>query len=117
MKEQDLRKIRNRIINQDIFVLANATGKLYLDFYFGCISIENQDPPDLINYQEDEEIFQWFIVSDWFASHAEKNGLTILQTDDLNFWGRTCCGVAIDYTTELDGIIHDCNLLPKQEQA
>ena len=114
MIEQNLHHARQQIVNKEIYKLANATGKLYLDFYYGCIAIDDQNPPDLINYHENEEIFQWFIVSDWFAEQAKENGLVLLETDDLNIWGRTCCGIAIDYTTELDDIIHNSGLFPKQ---
>lgn len=52
---------------------------------------------------EPQEIFEWWIVSDWLKDELLKRGEPILESDEywLNLWGRTTSGQAIS----MDGVI------------
>lgn len=54
---------------------------------------------------EYDEVFQWFIVSDWLAHKLEEKG-QLVEQDIMGFtvWGRQCCGQAV----YLDSVI--CNI-------
>lgn len=49
---------------------------------------------------EPQEIYEWWIVSDWLASELEQKGEPIIEHENL--WGRTTTGQAI----LLDGVIN-----------
>lgn len=104
--EKMTRTDKETIVNKEIYTLANSTAEKFLNEHY------EKGEYELFNFEnetadEQKEVFQWFIVSDWFADHAKKNGAVILETDDLNFWGRECCGIAILDTDEIDTIFSD----------
>lgn len=52
---------------------------------------------DIVNfYDEDEmnnqEIFEWWLCSDWLLEKLEQQGEPILRTDFGDWWGRTTTG-------------------------
>ena len=49
-------------------------------------TLENMD------FDQQPEIFQWFMVSDWLASKLEEYGECVLTGE---YWGRQCCGQSI----------------------
>ena len=51
--------------------------------------------------QGPQEIFEWWLVTSWFAEKLKKHGEPILTNDYGTWWGRTCTGQAI----YLDGVI------------
>jgi uncharacterized UPF0160 family protein len=51
--------------------------------------------------EEPQEIFEWWIVSDWMANHLSSKGCPILRSDYITLWGRTTTGQAI----YMDGVI------------
>ena len=48
-----------------------------------------------------QEIFEWWLVSNWLATQLLKQGEPILTTAYGSYWGRTCTGQSII----LDGTI------------
>ena len=62
---------------------------------------EKQAIDDLKADQLPQEIFEWWVVSDFLAGRLEANDEPILKSDFGTWWGRTCNGQAI----LLDGVI------------
>jgi hypothetical protein len=54
------------------------------------------------NGGDQNEIFEWWVVSDWLIKKLEAEEEPILKTDYGDWWGRTCTGQAIylDYVIE-----------------
>ena len=53
---------------------------------------------------EDEEVMEWWLVSDWLAKKLEARKEVVINYADFNyFWGRQCSGQAI----KLDTLIQD----------
>ena len=50
---------------------------------------------DNCNQEQPQEIFEWWVVSDWLLNRLEKKGEPVLKTDYGDWWGRTCTGQAI----------------------
>jgi hypothetical protein len=48
-----------------------------------------------------QEIFEWWLVSDWLADKLEEFEQPVLTTDYGTWWGRTCTGQAI----KMDNVI------------
>lgn len=44
---------------------------------------------------EDAEVYQWFRVTDWFASQLDAIDEVVLENNYGNWWGRQCCGQSI----------------------
>jgi len=59
---------------------------------------QNEDGQD----EEPQEVFEWWIISEWLLEELEKRGEPILKTDYQNYWGRTTTGqsISIDYVIE-----------------
>ena len=53
--------------------------------------------------QTAQDIFEWWVVSDWLARKLQEKGEPILENDFGTWWGRTCSGQAI----YMDGVIND----------
>ena len=86
-----------RIIDKEILLLANelasALGEDMTDAW------ENSYDEDTEEYVE---VFQYYIVTDWLAEKLVNIGEPVCRDiHGINFWGRTCCGQAI----EADGTI------------
>lgn len=86
-----------RIINDEILLLANELAT--------ALAEDMTDAWENSYIEETEEyveIFQYFLVTDWMAEKLASIGEPICRdVHGVNFWGRTCCGQAI----ELDGTI------------
>jgi predicted Zn-ribbon and HTH transcriptional regulator len=52
---------------------------------------------------EPQEIFEWWIVTEWLAKKLQDKGEAILDWGNNFYWGRTCTGQAI----LLDGVISE----------
>ena len=93
---------RQNVIDKDIYCLANTLAeKLLTEYYEGSeyvINVHN----DIDENDEYKEVYQYFIVSDWFAEQAIENGDYIIETQDLFIWGRECYGISLADTKELD---------------
>lgn len=57
------------------------------------LSIEDiTNPP---NWEDGDEIYEWWIVSPWLADKLEEHKYTVLQGLDCVYWGRQCTGQSI----------------------
>lgn len=45
--------------------------------------------------EEYQEIYEYWIVSEWLAEKLENEGEAIIRSDYGTWWGRTCTGQAI----------------------
>ena len=50
---------------------------------------------DHIHNLDDEEILEWWLVTDWLAELLIENGECVLSEYGCNWWGRTQSGQAI----------------------
>ena len=53
--------------------------------------------------QTAQDIFEWWVVSDWLAQKLQEQGEPIIENDFGTWWGRTCSGQAI----YMDGVINE----------
>lgn len=60
---------------------------------------ELEEEPEL----EHQEIFEWWLCSDWLLDKLEERGQPVLRSDLGSWWGRTCTGQSII----LDSVIED----------
>ncbi len=51
----------------------------------------------------EQEIFEWYAVSDWLAKQLKEHNEPVLENDYGTWWGRTCTGQAI----AMDSVIED----------
>ena len=58
---------------------------------------------DIPEDEDAKEIFEYWLVSGWFAEKLLEKNQPILQIDNLNIWGRCTTGQAI----ALDRVIRD----------
>jgi hypothetical protein len=72
---------------------------------------EGNDPEDT----EMKEIFEWWLVSDWFAEQLEEKGQPILDAFDCKWWGRCTTGQAIYMDGVIREIASDMEILPGQK--
>ena len=105
-------------IRSDVLTRANELGEHLLADEFAIDDIENMFRPCgecdgcgesfeendefyIMDCEEtvEQEIMQWFIVTDWLRVKLDHQGEPVVEYLGLNLWGRTCCGQGI----ELDG--------------
>ena len=43
------------------------------------------------------EVFQWWIVSDFLYERLQEVGEVVCDVEGVYFWGRTACGIALEY--------------------
>lgn len=63
--------------------------------------------------REPQEIFQWFMVSDYLCGKLEEKGECVLS--DESIWGRGCCGQAILLDHVISEICYDMEILEGQK--
>jgi hypothetical protein len=69
---------------------------LYCCAYCGAQDTEGPccaDNPD--GETEPQEIFEWWLVTDWLADKLSAIGEPVLRSDYGTWWGRTCTGQSI----------------------
>ncbi|HDK7195006.1 TPA: hypothetical protein PTV74_003313 [Clostridium botulinum] len=57
--------------------------------------------------EEPQEIFEWWVVSNWLANKLEQYGEPILNSDYGTWWGRTCTGQALKLDYIFQQIVED----------
>lgn len=62
---------------------------------------------------EPQEIFEWWMVSDWFANKLVEKGESVLL--DESIWGRSCTGQAILLDWVISQICYDMEILEGQK--
>lgn len=50
---------------------------------------------DEFRYDNPKEIYEWYLVSDWFFDRLREINEPILENDYGEYWGRCCTGQAI----------------------
>ena len=60
-----------------------------------------------------QEVYEWWIVSDWLLSKFGANGEVVIQHE--NIWGRTCTGQAISLDSVISQICYDMRILEGQQ--
>jgi hypothetical protein len=75
------------------------------------IYIENEETGE----SEMQEVFQWFIVSDYLAEKLKEKGEPIIN--DENIWGRGTCGQAILLDYVITEICAEMQILENQENS
>lgn len=100
-EQQDLFKEVNEEHNLKIKTLGDYEvylNSLYLEDL--KIILEDERSLNLCDYEQQREIYQWFIMDDRILNQIEERGGVVLND---KFWGRESYGQAI----ELDGLIID----------
>jgi hypothetical protein len=73
------------------------------------------------NGEDQQEVYEHWLCSEWFISKMKKQDEPILETDLGTWWGRTCTGQAIylDYNVQelAYQYSHDERLFNKKEVA
>lgn len=105
----DFEKRLIRLINQEIFANQSYLVERLL-----------QDNPDFIEDIENlyindsdcedpefQEIFEWWLISDWLAAKLKERKEPILENDFGTWWGRTCTGQAIKMDSVIIQIVRD----------
>jgi len=59
--------------------------------YFNCFKCWESEG----KYDNPQDVFEWWVVSDWLLDKLEANGQPVMRTDWGNWWGRTTTGQAI----------------------
>lgn len=57
---------------------------------------------DFWDYEEQQEVYQWFSVSDWLENKLSEKGEVIIK--NCNYWGRSCFGQSISMDKVLQEI-------------
>lgn len=89
----------------DEYLSDNAEESVYIESV-GDLDAEDPDYEAIcrklgIEDDADREVYEHWIVSDWFARRLAEHGETTGELFGLTIWGRTCTGQAI----HLDGVI------------
>ena len=66
-----------------------------VEFWTGPIPEDDEESP--------AEVFEHWLVSDWFAQKLQQQGETVIELCNLNIWARTCSGQAIT----MDAVVMD----------
>lgn len=59
------------------------------------------------NGEDMKEVYEWWLVTDWFANRLREHNEVILNTDYGIYWGRTCTGQAIYLDYVIEQIVKD----------
>ena len=64
-----------------------------------------------------QEIYEWWLVSDWLANRLEEMGHPILREMGCTWWGRCCTGQAIRLDYSISKIAEDMEILKGQKYS
>jgi len=94
-----------KLISEGVFNLDDVEN-LYLSDeqikdYF---SVETEEEMEEIrdNGEGTQEIYEWWVVSDYMADKLKNLGEPVLENDYGTWWGRTCTGQAIKLDSVID---------------
>lgn len=82
------------------------TDEEIIKWHLDDIEIEGKEitPEDLDDFRYDnpKEIYEWYLVSDWFIDRLREINEPVLDNDYGEYWGRCCTGQAIylDYSIQ-----------------
>lgn len=71
------------------------------DFGYNKEEMTEEQIEDLV-YENPKEIFEWYLVSDWFLERLQEINEPYIENDYGDYWGRCCTGQAIclDYNIQ-----------------
>ncbi len=76
-------------------------------------STEEERQDVIQNWRDDgqdmQEVFEWWVVSDWLVEKLKNAGEPILENDYGTWWGRTCTGQAILLDSIIENIYDNLN--------
>lgn len=99
----DFENITNLYENTSFENWQEVQGETYLKH-----NTEEQQLKDYEDREENpQEIFEWWVVSDWLLEKLEDKGQPVLKTDFGSWWGRTCTGQAILLDSVIEEIYTD----------
>lgn len=74
---------------------------------------ETDEEPDT----EPQEIFEWWIVSEFLYNKAKEAGLPVLEWGNNYYWGRCCTGQAILLDGFIDDVCEGMEILDGQKRS
>ena len=97
-----------KLLNDSQYCLYDEIENLYMEFEaYGkpkkCIECNEvqvvNDIDTCSNCYEYEmhEVYQWWIVSDFLFEKLQEVGEVVCDVEGVYFWGRTACGIALEY--------------------
>ncbi len=70
-----------------------AASEDHAEYCYQCPSCSKPfDDPEM----NDQEVMQWWIVTDWLAEKLLAHGEPVWVPHDVAFWGRTGCGYSLE---------------------
>lgn len=86
--------IENQYLTDDE-ILLNHLDEIELVGWTGDKKEITPDMLDEYKYDNPKEIFEWYLVSDWFLHRLRDINEPIIHNDYGEYWGRCCTGQAI----------------------
>ena len=74
-----------------------------------CNHLAEESDIDIVQ----QEVYEWWIISDWLANKLKANGEVIILHE--NIWGRTCTGQVISLDEAISDICYSLGILEGQE--
>lgn len=108
--QKEINEITERFINQEIYSNVSA----WVDASFAASILNYDDIENLYQINEDleggfeeepQEIFEWWLVSDWLLGKLREVGEPVINSDFGCLWGRTCTGQAIIMDGTIQSIV------------
>jgi hypothetical protein len=104
--------LKKEIISyEDIENLYLDCEKHYKDLGYDSAEAMQDDGADM------QEIFEWWIVSDWLYEKLKAKGEPVLEWGNNSYWGRCCTGQAIMLDSVIDNICSDMEILEGQQYS
>jgi len=103
-QEKNGQLVRNEVYTVQSSLVEHllSEGVFSYDDIVNLYESEEQAKENGYDEPEAQEIFEWWVISEWFAEKLEEQGEPILRNDYGTWWGRTCTGQAIllDYVID-----------------
>jgi hypothetical protein len=98
-------------IRSEVYCLENEMIEYILKTYdSNDVPFSWEDVENLYNEDDEpQEIFQWFLVSNWLADDLYGIGEPVIRRGfgQASIWGRTCCGQSIELDPTFWNIYQD----------
>jgi DNA-directed RNA polymerase subunit RPC12/RpoP len=102
---QELDEVKNTVVSED-----DIEEDVFICPYCKHVAEDEWD-------NEPQEIFEWWLVSEWFADKLKKHGEPILEWGNGTYWGRTCTGQALQLDYVMCRIAEDMEILAGQKNS
>ncbi len=80
-----------------------------------CISCDYSAPDTQLMEQEPQEIFEWWIITEYLYRKLKEKGQPVLEWGNNYYWGRCCTGQAILLDSVISDICEDMEILEGQK--